>query len=340
MKAIVDDLISSVTTDGGELSATDYEIENVQTDFPTQVWIDDGTITPGSNIVITVNLSADADGIFLFNWLADSIEISVNGGGAYSTPDNDFISDNRFLKQGSDILTKPIWFGTAATSANGYKVRLSTSVDRKDSPAKGNNIYQFDVDTGATGRFEDSSGNTINLKDHAGVMIGSHIDLGGTWHQVTKIIGDGTGSGAVTLSGSPSDNTINEINNPVKIGIIRAGNIETFDNSTVGLQRGLLDFSTRKQTARGLNSFKQSNSKKIYAGSMVSSVTNAESFFEFALAMRSKPFACLIADSMPTAQKENYNFSMFSNFLDLPSETFGGQAGDRRMINFRIGEFL
>lgn len=341
MKIITDNLITSASTTGGELSATNYPIENCLTVFPTQSYIADTTVSPTNNMDITLNISADADGLFLFNWLADAIEVSLNGGSTWNNPDFDFVSDNYFLNQGSNILTKPVFFPTGTTSANGYVVRFRTTTDRKGQPAKGNDIYQFEVDDGATGRFEDSAGGTINIFDHAQVMVGSYVNLGGTIHQITKIIGDGTTTGSITLTGSPSGTTtVTALYNPVKLGVAIAGTIETFENPSVGLQRAFVDYSTRRTSTGGLNSFRQSNAGQIFNGTLVSSVTNSDAFIEFARAIRARPFPILIADGMPSAQYENYNFSLYAQFLEMPDVSYSGQSGDRRNIDFRLKEFL
>jgi hypothetical protein len=342
MKIITNDKITAAVTSGTELSATNYPDGNVLTDLPGQTWIDsDGGA--GGKITLTCTLSADSDAFFIYNWLADTVEYSTNGGGAYtslSTANQNFLSTNRQMLVGADIITKPIFTVVALTAANGLILRFQTTTDRKDTPASGNAIYQFDVDGTNTGRFEDSAGASVNLNNHGHVMIGSHVDIGGTVHKVTKIIGDGTGTGAVTLSGSPIDGTITTIKNPVKVGIVRAGTIETFENPRLGLQKSFSDYSIRRITQNGILSFSNRNHSKIYKGKIVSTVANSDAFLDFAQAYRAKPFACLLAHGMPAGQGEASNFSIFGQFAELPEESFEGAASAVRNIDFRIREVL
>ena len=120
---------------------------------------------------------------------------------------------------------------------------LNTATDRKDSPVSGNAIHQWDQSSGAVGRFEDSSGAGINLNDHGNVMIGSICTIGGSDYQVIKIVGDGSGSSDVTLSGSASDATVTAIKNPVKIGVIRAGSVLSVENPQIGTGLAFNDYS-------------------------------------------------------------------------------------------------
>ena len=340
MKLLTANKCTAVATSGTALSS-DYAVANALTDQPGQPWIDQGGAV--STITLTCTLSANSDAFFLYNWLADTVEYSVNGGGAYTTlssADENFVSDNLDSFLNSDILTKPNFTVVAMTSGNGLILRFQTTVDRKDSQFSGNAIANWDTDTGSTGHFEDSSNATINLNSHGRVLIGSHVDVGGVIHQVTKIIGDGTAAGAVTLSGSPIDGTVNSIKNPVKVGVVRVGTVETFNNASIGLQQVFTDYSIRRRTLNGAIIPTNRNTGRIFTGQFSSSVSEANSFTALSRAFRAKPVPVLVLNTMPSGDAEAFNYSSFVQFLEPPIQTFGGSQGNLRILNFRLKEIL
>ena len=342
MKLITVNKITSATSSAVHLSAQ-YASSNVLTDQPAQAWIDQGG--DGTPITLTCALSADSDGFFLYNWLADTLEYSVNGGGAYTTLSSageNFISDNLEEFSGNEITTKPCLTVTALTSASGLILRLTTSVDRKDSPSSGNAIANWETDDDATGHFEDSSNATINISNHGRVLLGSHVDVNGSLHQVTKIIGDGTSASDITLSGSPPAGTsqVDTIKNPVKVGIIRAGTIETFNNAKIGLQQAFIDYSIRRNLANGAFVPTSRNTARLFSGELTGTVTEANALIAVNRAYRAKPVPMLLLNGMPGGDDEAFNYSIWGYFMEPPAMTFGGSQGDLRTVNFRVKELL
>lgn len=228
----------------------------------------------------------------------------------------------------------------SALSAATVKLVLTTSTDRKDSPVSGNAIYQWDQSSGVAGRFEDSSGNAINLNDHANVMIGSICTIGGSDYQVNKIIGDGTGVADVELSGSASDATVTAIKHPIKLGIARAGSVLNIENPQLGLSRTFTDYSVRRPLLNGGYSETQRNICKSFDVSAMLSDTNAQSFEGFYRAFRSKPFPAIIAEGFDSARNENTRMAGFYYLRSAPSMSYATHSGSYTQTEFQIHEVI
>jgi hypothetical protein len=209
MQIIQTDLVSSVSSSEGNLDS--FPIANILTDIPSQEYICDAT-----SCTITINIDSGMKGFFISGLMADSASMGVSISGASGTiaVSTDDYSDIKELSIGQEIRISPEYFNfevdgssiTRATSPNTLTaatvtLSLTTSTDLKDSPASANTnaIYQWDHDSGGHGRFEDSSGNAVNLNDFANVLVGSIVTRG-TDYQVLKIIGDGTATNAVQLA--------------------------------------------------------------------------------------------------------------------------------------------
>ena len=139
----------------------------------------------------------------------------------------------------------------SALGAATVEVKLTTSTDRKDSAVAGDNIGYYQQDSGATGRFAKdsssaSSSSFVNVNNHGNVRIGSHVTIGGTSYQITKIVGDGTASGGITLSGSPSSATVTSLLNPIKLGLFRMGTRLNIGNPQIGLQKASRTFPSKE----------------------------------------------------------------------------------------------
>ena len=228
----------------------------------------------------------------------------------------------------------------SALSAATVKLVLTTSTDRKDSPVSGNAIHQWDQSSGVAGRFEDSSGNAINLNDHANVMIGSICTIGGSDYQVNKIIGDGTGVADVELSGSASDATVTAIKHPIKLGIARAGSILNLENPQLGTSKTFTDFSIRRQIEDGGYSQTQRNVSKSFTVSGLLADSNAQSFEGFYRSFRSKPVPVIVADGLDSARNENTLMTGFYFFRSAPSMAYGVFNGSHTQVEFELNEVI
>ena len=209
MQIIESNLISSVSSSEGNLDS--FPIANISTDIPSQEYICDAT-----SCTITINIDSGMKGFFISGLMADSASmgISISGASGTITVSTDDYSDIKELAIGQEIRISPEYFNfevdgssiTRATSPNTLTaatvtLSLTTSTDLKNTPASANTnaIYQWDHDSVGFGRFEDSSGNAVNLNDFANVLVGSIITRGSDY-QVSKIIGDGTATNAVQLA--------------------------------------------------------------------------------------------------------------------------------------------
>ena len=228
----------------------------------------------------------------------------------------------------------------SALSAATVKLVLTTSTDRKGSPVSGNAIYQWDQSSGVAGRFEDSSGNAINLNDFANVMIGSICTIGGTDYQVAKIIGDGTGVGDVELSSAASDATVSAIKHPIKLGIARAGSVLNIENPQLGLSRSFTDYSVRRPLLNGGYSETQRNVCKGFDVSAMLSDSNAQNFEGFYRAFRSKPFPAIIAEGFDSARNENTRMAGFYYLRSAPSMAYATHSGSATQTEFQIHEVI
>lgn len=224
-------------------------------------------------------------------------------------------------------------------------ITLTTTTDVKDSPVSGDSIGYWQQDSGATGRFakdstEATASNFININNHANILIGSHITVGGTTHQVTKIIGDGTTSGAITLDGTFTSGAVTKVLNPIKIGLFQIGTVLRTDNPLYGLQKGFIDYSYRNDLNNGGYSQTQRNVASIYTGTILVNRTQAENFIEHYRGYRSKPFPVLMLNDMPTAQNEGKNYSGLYYFQEAPTINYGYKQAETQQINFRLREVL
>ena len=228
----------------------------------------------------------------------------------------------------------------SALGAATVTLTLTTSTDRKDSPVSGNAIYQWVQDSGVAGRFEDSSGDAVNLNNFANVMIGSIVTISGTDYQVTKIIGDGTGASDVELSGEASDATVSAIKHPIKLGIARAGSVLNLENPQLGMSRTFTDYSVRRPLLNGGYSETQRNICKSFDVSAMLSDTNAQNFEGFYRAFRSKPFPAIIADGFDSGRNENTRMAGFYYLRSAPSMSYATHSGSYTQTEFQIHEVI
>ena len=231
------------------------------------------------------------------------------------------------------------WDGSSL-GAGTITINLKSTIDLKASPVEGNSIHQWDQSSGATGRFEDSSGNAINCLNHANVRVGSIVTISGIDYQITKIVGDGTNAADVTLSSSVADSTISEIKNPIKIGILRASSVTTLNNPQVGFSKALKDFSIRLPLINGGYRHTPRNVATRFNVNSIMPISEANSFFDFYRAFRSKPFPVTVLTDMPSAQAEAQEYSLFCYMIDAPEMESVNTIGDYVNVNFNICEVI
>ena len=227
-----------------------------------------------------------------------------------------------------------------ALSASSITITLSSTVDRKDLPVKGNSIYRWIQNTGATGRFEDSLGAAININDHAQIHIGSLVTISGSTYSIVKIVGDGTQAGDIELSGSPSDGVIFSIKNPIRLGILRAGSVLDIQNPKLGFSQALLDFSIRNPIANGRYNHIPRNVAKTFTAQFIMSDTNAREVEGFAYAYRSKPFPAILVENLDSSLETETRNSGFFYFVNLPSFNYAINGGAFSNITMSFREVL
>ena len=236
--------------------------------------------------------------------------------------------------------------GSGQTLTSGsMQLQLTTSTDVKDLAISGDNIGYWKQDSGTTGRFakdstEAGNSNFINVNNHGNIMIGSHITVGGTSYQVTKIVGDGTGSGAITLSGTFTSGAITQILNPIKVGVFQIGTVVRTDNPRYGMQKAFIDYSFKNDLNNGGYSQTQRNVATLYSISLLINRTQSEALIDHYRAYRSKPFPVLVLNDMPTAQNEEKTYSGLFYFQESPNINYGFKEGELQSLNFRLREVL
>jgi len=340
MKIIDKNYISAVASSGTAMSSV-YAVANMLTDYPGQAYIDNAGVS--SSITVTATLSATSAAFFLHNWLADVLEYSIDAGANWvslSTADQNFISSNPQFFLNSRILTKSFFISVSMTTGNGLKIRMQSTTDRKSSQVEGNAIANWVQDSAATGHFTDSTPTTVSLESHGRVMLGSIVTIAASNYQITKIIGDGTASGAITLSSAVASAAVSSIKNPCKLGILRAGSLMSIENATPGFSAGFSDYSFQSEIQNGGFTRINRNVARIYDFSISATITNSDAIIAFARAYRKKPFACLLLDGMPSGQNETKEFSVFATISQFPNMTFWGYLGTLRNITLRLIEVL
>jgi hypothetical protein len=231
------------------------------------------------------------------------------------------------------------WDGDAL-GAGTATLTLESTVDLKGSPIEGNSIHQWDQSSGATGRFEDSSGDAINIFDHSNVHVGSIITIGGSDYQVSQIVGDGTGAADITLSGSVADATITSVKNPVRIGIFQASSVIGIENPQIEISKALQDFSIRKPLNNGGYQETQKNVINVFTCNLMIPIEQANNIIDFYHAFRSKPFPIQVLNDLASAQSESFNYSGFFYMIDAPEMVSADFSGSYQNMTFNIREVV
>ena len=253
-------------------------------------------------------------------------------------------SNNQELVIGLDTDATVQFNGSGTVlNAGSATIQLTSSTDRKDSAVSGDDIGYWTQDSGATGRFskdatEASSSNFVNVNNHGGVLLGSHVKIGGTSYQITKIVGDGTSSGAITLSSSVSTGAVTQILNPIKLGIFKVGSVLNIANPQFGMQKSFADFSYKRPLIDGGYVQTPRNVTQIYVVSLILARSEAESLVKHFRAYRSKPFPILVLDSMPSGQSEKTKYSGFCFMPEPPKIRYSASEAEYQNLNFRLQE--
>ena len=293
---------------------------------------------PYSGTVLTSPLTSDTQTTDSTTGAPDTLELAAN----LTIGDGQTDSQQVVIGLDSDPTVQYNDSGDALAAAT-VEVKLTTSTDRKDLAVAGDNIGYYQQDSGATGRFAKdsssaSSSSFVNVNNHGGVRIGSHVTIGGTSYQITKIVGDGTASGGITLSGSPSSATVTSLLNPIKLGLFRMGTRLNVGNPQIGLQKSFADFSFKRALGNGGYTQIQRNVATIYTITANLTRAQCDSIVDHFRAYRSKPFPVLVMDGMPDAQNERTKYSGFFYMPEAPSISFIDKRVDRQNINFRLRE--
>lgn len=331
MKFIPTNTISAVSlTTGGALSA--WGVSNVLTAQPRNRLIGNAT-----TIVLRATISGSSDAFFLANWMADSGTYAVDGGSSTALSSSQLENAYGFdpWGRGSTQWQKSLFITISGSST--VDISLATSTDFKGVPLTPttNAIASWRQDSGATGRFEDSSNAIVNVAQHGQVLLGGFATIGGTEYQITKIVGDGTSSGAITLSATRASASCTALKHPVEIGILRVGNATTVNNPSQ-LSRGVRNFSNSSTGPNGSYQTLLRNLAQNYGISSIWSQAQADNLVGIANSRRGLPLPIEVLSSMPSERNSLAIYGSISN----PAEGYVGATGSHRNLSFSLTETL
>ena len=241
---------------------------------------------------------------------------------------------------GADASITNSWDGSAL-GAGTVTLHLESTEDQKGNQIQGNAVANWDNSgSGTTGRFEASDASAINILEHGNILLGSIVEISGTEYTIDGIVGDGTGTTDITLSGSPADGSVTSIKNPIRLGILRAGAVLSISNPQVGMTKALMDFSVRRPLVNGGYSQEQRNVSTMFNCNMLLPVADSNNFLDFYRAFRAKPFPILVLDSMADAQNEGTEYCGFVYMVDAPSATAVGGLGSYQNLYLNFSEIV
>ena len=331
MKILATNTISAVSlTTGSALSA--WPVTNVETVQPRKSMIGDAT-----TMVMRATLTGASTAFAMTNWMADSGSYSIDGGGSTNLTSAQTEDAYGFTPWGFKTTwrKKPLFIEFSGSST--IDLTLTTSVDIKAIPlTEGTNaIASWFQDSGATGRFKDSGSAIVNTSDHGNIFLGGFVTIGGSTYQITKIIGDGTTSGAITLSSSVSSGSITSIKKPVSIGIFRAGNPTDFANPAT-VEKSFTNYSTQRFGPNGGYQTILRNIGRNYEISSILSTSQADDLVGIANARRGLPVPVQVLDSFTT---ERDLLNIYGS-LNVPSDGYLDFMGTLRGVTFNLTEAL
>lgn len=240
---------------------------------------------------------------------------------------------------GADSTITNSWDGSAL-GAGTVTIDLESTEDQKGNQIQGNAVANWDQGSGATGRFEGSDAAAINILEHGHILLGSIVEISGVEYTIDGIVGDGTGTTDITLSGSPADGAVTSIKNPLRLGILRAGAVLSVANPQVDMSKSLMDFSVRRPLVNGGYSQEQRNVSTMFNCNMVLPIADSNNFLDFYRAFRSKPFPILVLDSMAEAQNEGTEYCAFVYMVDAPSASAVDGLGSHQNLNLNFREIV
>ena len=317
---------SGSLTTGTALSA--FPVANIETDQPQE-----RLIGAAKTITLRVAVSGASDSIFLDGWLADSGSYDLDVAGSPTSLSAAQLQDRfGFKPWGQDMQKrkKPLFISGLSFSST-VDLTLTTSVDVKDMPMKGASIAKWAKVGTATGNFTDASDNIINVLEHGQVLLGGWVDS----LQIEGITGDGTASGAITLSSDLASGSITALNLPVQLGVVKVGTSSDFSNPQ-GLTRDFTDFSTVRTGTTGFRQVTKRGVSQMITAQGIYTQAQADDLVGIAAAHRGEPVAVQLLESMTTERDSEAVFGAIS----IPQDTFATPTGTYRNLSFTITEVL
>ena len=331
MKFLPDNTINAVSlTTGTALSA--WPVSNIETEQPRNRLIGSAT-----TIVVRATLTGASTAFFVGNWMASSGTYSVDGGGAVAWSAAQLENQYGFNPWGrGSTQWQKSQFVTISGSST-LDLSLTTSTDFKALPLNPvtNAIANWRQDAGATGRFEDSANAIVNVAQHGQVLLGGWATIGGSEYQIIKIVGDGTGSGSITLSATRASAACTVLKHPVELGILRVGTATEVNNAS-SLSRGIRDFSSKSTGPNGSYQTLLRNVAQTYGISSIWAQAQADNLVGIANARRGLPLPIEVLSSMPA---ERNSFAIYGS-ISNPEEGYVGATGSHRDLSFQITEAL
>ena len=166
-------------------------------------------------------------------------------------------------------------------------------------------------------------------------MLGGFVTIGGSTYQITKIIGDGTTSGPITLSCAVSSGAVTALKLPLSIGILRVGNSTSVANPQE-LERENADYSTRRIGPNGSYQTLLRNLGRNYLLSSIFSQSDADSIVGIANSRRGLPLPVQVLADFTT---ERDLLSIYAS-VGVPAESYATKTGNYRSVSFSLTEAL
>lgn len=325
-------ILSTSTFSSGSLTTgtalSGFPVANIETDQPQE-----RLIGAAKTITVRVAVSGASDSIFLDGWLADSGSYDLDAAGSPTNLSAAQLQDRfGFNPWGQDMQKrkKPLFISGLSFSST-VDLTLTTSADVKDSPMKGASIAKWAKVGTATGNFTDASDNIINVLDHGQVLLGGWVDS----LQIEGITGDGTASGAITLSSDLASGSITALNLPVQLGVVKVGTASDFSNPQ-GLTRDFTDFSTVRTGTTGFRQVTKRGVSQMVTVQGIYTQAQADDLVGIAAAHRGEPVAVQLLEGMTTERDSEAVFGAIS----IPQDTFATPTGTYRSLSFTITEVL
>ena len=125
---------------------------------------------------------------------------------------------------------------------------------------------------------------------------------------------------------------ITYIHASMRVGLFRAGYIESFPNPQLGMSKTYKDYSRKTETLDGGHHAVNRNIAKIFSGKLILDRDRVRRFLTFAEYQRAKPFPVQIISEM----SEETPSIFYGFFSSTPSESMSYRTGVLRDIDFSI----